>query len=401
MQAFQYKAVSKDGASVRGVIEAYDEFEAVAKIKETCSIVLKVEPVKEKRERIDLNEPLWVSEKVLSLVSSQFAILLRAGLPATRTVEIIMEQTTDRLMKKILRQVAEDVEAGYSMAQSFETRGKKIPTTFIETIRAGEESGTLEISFEKLAKYYEKSFTIKNKVRSAMMYPAFLCVLAVIVITIVLGKVVPTVLGTILELGGEVPLLTRILMAMSSFCQHWWWLMLIVLCVIIGGFFFYGKTENGRLNLAKLSLRLPVLGKVNTMKAASQFANTMTTLLASGLPMTRAMGITGKVIDNYAVGLTVGAAITGIEEGKRLGAVMQTNPYLPPLLNEMAGVGEESGSLEETLDTIGIYYDREVEQATSRALSMLEPIITVVMGIVIAFIMLALYMPMFSMYAAM
>ena len=137
MTAFKYKAISKDGAPVTGVIEAYDEFEAVAKIKEDCPIITKIEPVPQKRERIDLNEPLWVSEKVLTMVSSQFSILLRAGLPMVRVVELIAEQTDDRLMKKILRQVAEDVAAGYGLAQSFETRGKKIPTAFIETVRAG------------------------------------------------------------------------------------------------------------------------------------------------------------------------------------------------------------------------------------------------------------------------
>ena len=143
------------------------------------------------------------------------------------------------------------------------------------------------------------------------------------------------------------------------------------------------------------------MGKISLMKAASQFANTMTTLLASGLPMTRALTITGRVMDNYVMGLSVGSATVGIEEGKRLGDVLRQDPYLPPLLVEMASVGEESGSLEDTLDTIGAYYDSEVETASSKALSMLEPIITVVMGIVIGFIVVAIYWPTFTMYNGM
>lgn len=398
MQAFKYKAFSRDGAKVSGVVDAFDEFEAVAKIKTDCSIVLKIEPVKVKRERIDLNEPLWVSEKVLSLTSSQFAILLKAGLPTARTVEVIADQTTDRLMKKILRQVAADVTAGYSLAQSFETRGKKIPAAFIETIRAGEESGTLETSFDKLAKYYDKSYKIKARVRGAMMYPAFLCALAVVVVGVLITFTIPVFTDIIISGGGDLPLPTALLMGLSGFLGRWWGLILAAILAVAVLCRVYGKTESGRRQFARLSLKLPILGKINVMKAASQFANTMSTLLTAGLPITRALSITGRVMDNYAVGLTVGEATVGIEEGKRLGEVLGGNSYLPSLLTEMTGVGEESGALEDTLNTIGAYYDDEVEQAAAKALSLLEPFITVFIGLVIGFVVIALYLPMFTMY---
>lgn len=399
MQAFKYRAVSRGGATVNGVVEAYDEFEAVAKIKADCTIVLKIEPVPLKRERIDLNEPLWVSDKVLSMTASQFAILLRAGLPTVRTVEVIAAQTSDRLMKRILKQVAADVAAGYGLAQSMETRGKKIPVAFIETIRAGEESGTLEQCFDRLAKYYDKSYKTKAKVRGAMMYPAFLCILAVIVIAIVVSVTVPTISGIITSGGGELPLITRMLLGTANFFSHWWGLVMAFLVAVAVVCRVYGKTEKGRMRFARTALRLPILGKVNRMKGASQFANTLSTLLTAGLPMTRAMSITGKVVDNYALGTAVGSAVARLEEGKRLGDVLRSNPYLPELLTEMTAVGEESGALESTLDTVGQYYDSEVEQASSRALSMLEPAITVIMGLVIGFIVLAIYSGTFTMYA--
>ena len=402
MTAYKYKALSRDGSKVSGVVEAYDEFEAVAKIKEECSVVLKIDAVVEKqRKHVDLNEPLWVSDKVLSLTASQFAILLKAGMPAARTVAVIAQQTTDRLMKRILTEVAKDVAAGYSLSQSLETRGKKIPLTFIETVRAGEESGTLEESFTKLVGYYEKSHKIRSKVRGAMMYPLVLSILAVAVMIIIVKVTVPVVAGMILGGGGQLPLPTRILLGLYDFFGKWWWAVagVITIAVICG--ILYRKTEKGRLWFAKLFMKLPVLGKISLLKNASQFAGTMSTLLAAGLPLTRALTITGKVMDNYAVGLTVGACTLGIEEGKRLGDVLRANPYLPPLLTEMVAVGEESGALESTLTTIGAYFDSEVEQASARALSMLEPIITVVMGVVIGFIVIALYMPMFTMYSFM
>ncbi len=401
MTVYKYKALSHDGGKVSGVVEAYNEFEAVAQIKAECSVVLKIAPVAEKRrERVDLNEPLWVSDKVLSLTASQFAILLRSGIPAARTVKIIAQQTSDRLMKRILNQTARDVAAGYSLSQSLESRGKKIPLTFIETVRAGEESGTLEQSFEKLAGYYKKSHAVRSKVRGAMMYPAFLSVLAVLVIIIVVKITVPTVAGLILSAGGELPLPTRILLGLYGFFERGWAPFLGVLTAAVFTFLLYRRSENGRLSCARLGTKLPVLGKIALLKSASQFASTMATLLSAGLPITRAAAVTGKVMDNYAVGLTVSGCTVGLEEGRRLGDVLKDNPYLPPLLTEMAAVGEESGALEDTLTTIGAYYDAEVEQASARALSMLEPTVTVVMGVVIGFIVIALYMPMFTMYGS-
>ena len=399
MNTYRYKAQSASGEVVRGVLKAYDEFEAVAAIKQENPIVLDIQEVPEtKRDRININEPLWVSAKTLSLTASQFAILLKAGLPISRTVEVIANQTTDNLMKRYLKQVAEDVAAGYGLAQSLENRGKKIPLTFIETVRAGEDSGTLEESFEKLAKYYEKSNKIKSKVKGAMTYPAILVVLAIVVIIIVVNVCVPVVAGFITDTGGELPLPTRILLGAYGFFQKWWALVIGVIAALIVGFILYKKSEKGRLNVAKLNLRLPVLGKINILNAASEFAGTMTTLLSAGLPTTKAVTITGRVMSNYAMGSGVSKCAYGLEEGKRLGDVLKSVDRLPELLTEMTGVGEESGSLEETLATIGEYYDAEVEQASAKALSMLEPILTIVLGVVIGFIVIAMYLPMFTMY---
>ena len=401
MLTYKYKAISKDGKNVNGVIEAYDEFEAVDKIKESCNVVVKIEPVAESKSELikKLNEPMSIKEKTLSLISSQFAILLRSGLPAARTVGIIAEQCSDKYMKKILESVAEDAQAGYSIASSFELRGKKLPPTFIETIRAGEESGTLDQSFDKLARYYDKSSKLKSKVRGAMIYPAFLIVLAIIVVTIVVKVAVPTIAGVIVESGGEIPGLTKVLLGMYDFFEKWGVVVIILILALIIGCRLYDKTPKGKQAFSELAFKIPVIGNIIHMNAASQFASTMTTLLTAGLPLNRSMSITGRVMDNYAAGSTVEKATVGLEEGKSLGEVLQGNPYLPPLLIEMAAVGEKSGSLEDTLTTIGEYYDSEVEQSSAKALSMLEPIITIVMGIVIGFIVIALYLPMFTMYS--
>ena len=399
MKAYKYKALSLSGKKVSGVVEAYDEFEAVSKIKESCKVILDITEVKaSKKEAININDPLWVSEKVLALTASQFAILLKSGLPTARTVEVIAQQTTDNLMKRILLEVKEDVIAGYSLAQSLETRGKKIPQAFIETVRAGEASGTLENSFEKLAAYYEKSYKLRAKVRGAMRYPILLIVLSIVVVVVIVNVAVPTIAGMIETSGGKMPGPTQFLLDVYDFFHKNGIAVLIGLAVLGIMYALWAKTEDGKEKLGELALKLPVLGQMNTMNAASEFAGNMMTLLSSGLSVTKALAITGKVMSNYVVGKSVAGAVFGVEEGKRLGDVLRDNPYLPPLLTEMTAVGEESGSLEATLKTIGEYFDSEVEEKTGKAISMLEPMMTIFLGVVIGFIVIALYLPMFTMY---
>lgn len=399
MTTFKYKARTADGVLVSGVVEAYSEFEAVEQIKRTCTIVEKITEVKgNKGQHIDINEPLWVADKTLSLTASQFAIMLRAGIPIGRVVELIAGQTSDRLMKRILTECAADVSAGYSLAASLDKNGKKIPVAFIETVRAGEESGTLETCFDRLTTYYDKAYKVKKKVKSALTYPIFVIVLAVIVVGIVMVKLVPTMLELFGNMGQDLPLPTRILIAISDFFVAYWPLMIIIGCVIALGYRMYAKTPDGEMKLAKLKLKIPVIGKISTMNAASQFSNTISTLLTAGLPMARVLSIVSKVIDNKAVGKSIEELVVEIESGKALGEVLKSNEYLPEMCTEMAAVGEESGSLEETMATIGSYYDEEAVAASEKAIAMIEPIMTVGLGIMVGFILFAIYLPMFNMY---
>lgn len=402
MKAYRYKALSRSGEKVSGFVEAVDEFEAVSKIKESANVILEIAEVKKGRgANINLNDPLWVSEKVLALTASQFAILLKAGLPIARTVEIIAHQSTDNLMKRILLEVKEDLLAGYGLAQSLDTRGKKIPQLFIETVRAGEASGTLENSFAKLATYYEKSYKLRAKVKGAMRYPIILILLSIVVVAVVVNVAVPVVSGIIESTGGTIPWPTRVLLDVYNFFKNYGLIVIIVLAVLWILYAIWGKTEDGKVKRGEMALRLPVLGRINTLNAASEFAGNMMTMLSSGLPATKALSITGKVMSNYVVGNSVAGAVFDIEEGKRLGDVLRDNPYLPPLLTEMTALGEESGSLEETLRTIGEYFDAEVEEQTAKAIGMLEPMMTIFLGVVIGFIVIALYLPMFTMYSGM
>ena len=385
-------------------MEGFNEFDAVDRIKQNCNIVLKLTEVKENKQGI-LNMEIGgnkLNDKAFTVMCSQFAIILKAGIPIARTTQLIADKTTDKPLKKMLKQVSDDVESGRTLAASFAERGDKLlPPTFVETVRAGEESGNVDKSFDTMYKHYDRQTKIRGKVKSAMSYPIFVIVIAIVVVIVLMVKVVPTFTSIFESYGAELPLMTRMLIAISGFFRKYTIYLAIVAAVGVIAFKLYGNTEDGRLRLAKLGLKLPVLGNINQLNAASQFANTMTTMLSAGLPLTKAISITANVLDNYYISQEIGKVSGRLEEGHGLGASMRETGCMPDILNDMVAVGEETGELEDTLNTIAAYYDAELEMAMTNALNKLEPTVLVFIAGVAGFIVIAIYMAMFEMYGVM
>ena len=401
---FKYSAISKSGEKVEGVIDGYNELDAVDRIKRDCDIVLKIAEVQEEKPGL-LNAQIGgnkLNPKAFTVMCSQFAIILRSGIPISRTVQLIAEKTTDKPLKKLLNKVAEDVEAGRSIAASFEDHGKKLlPPTFVETIRAGEESGSLDRSFETMHEHYDKQVKMKARVRNALIYPAFVLVIAIAVVIVLMVKVVPTFTAIFESYDAELPLMTRILIAISDFFRNYIFIILGIVAAIIVAFKIWSNTEKGRLTWAKLSMKMPVYGNITVLNAASQFSNSMAALLGAGLTVTKCIGITAKVISNYYISQEVGKLNAKIEEGHALGASLRESGCMPAILTDMTAVGEETGELGETLGTIAGYYDSELQVALDAAMNKLEPAILVGLAVIAGFIVIAIYMAMFEMYGAM
>lgn len=404
LDTFKYAAISKSGEKVSGVVEAYNELDAVDRIKRECDIVLKISKVETEKTGF-LNMEIGgkkLNKKAFTVMCSQFAIILKAGIPVGRTVHLIADKTTDKVLKKMLKQVAEDVEGGRSLAASFAERGGKIlPANFVETIHAGEQTGNIDQSFQSMYEHYDKQVKTRAKVRSALAYPAFVLVVAIAVVIVLMVKVVPTFMAIFESYGAELPLPTRILIAMSEFFQKYYIVIIVVIAVVVIGYKIYGNTESGRMRLAKIGLKLPVFGNINILTAASQFANSMAMMLGAGLTMTKGLSITAKVIDNYFISQEIGKISGRIEEGHGLGVSMRESGCMPDILVDMVAVGEETGELEDTLKTISAYYDVELSMATAAALAKLEPAILVFLAGFAGFIVIAIYMAMFDMYGAM
>ena len=398
MPKFKYVGQTLDGEKRSGAVEAFDEYAAVTQVKEHCPVILKITPVKAVDDSSGVMFSVHIKEKDLSVLCSQFAIILSAGMPVVRAVELIGEQTTDQNLKRLLSKTTEDVAAGFTLAHSFQTRGSFLPTTFIEAVRSGEESGTLSEAFRRLQAYYDKSDKLKTKVRAATTYPMFTVIVAIAVVGIIMVKAVPVFLSSFQSMDMELPTPTKVLIAASNFCTHFWPLLLAIPALLVIGWKVYGRSEQGGLRENWMKLRIPILGKMALMRGASQMSSTLAMLLSAGVPVIRAVQVTSRVLDNRYLGHQLEEQAAKLEEGRTLTSCLRTCSELPDLLVEMVNVGEETGTLESTLEVVTQYYDNETEMRAQKAVTLLEPIVICILAVVVMGILMAVYLPMFTMY---
>lgn len=397
MANFKYKAISIGGENVSGVVEATDQIAAVAKIKQTCSIILEIQEV-ELKELEYKPRTKKIDVKTLSLMCDRFAIILGVGLPIVKAVDLLAGQMDDKALLGILKKVSKDVAMGRSLSSSFAAHKGYFPNTFIESVRSGEESGYLAETFRRLSSYYEKTSKTKQKVISSLTYPAITMVVAVVVIVIIMVVAVPSFSKTFEKMGTEMPGITKFVIALSNFFTNYGVIALFVIAAIVLACKLYQRTEKGAEFFAAVALGIPIVGKVIQLNAASQFAHTMSMMLTSGMPILNSIETAGKSIGNYVMRRDIIACASGVEEGKSLGACMEQSKYLPSMLVEMVSMGESTGTLETTLTAIAGFYDNEVEINTSRAVSVLEPAIICVLAVFVVLILFSVYLPMFSMY---
>ena len=393
---FKYTAVKRGGARVSGTIQALNELDAAARIKEECDVIIKLKEVKTHSGGSFLSMDIGGKRfhaQPFSVVCSQFAIILKAGIPVARAVRLVAGKTADKPLKQLLNQVAQDVENGRKLSVSFEERGKKfLPVTFVETIRAGEEAGNVSEAFESMHVHFDKQTKMRRRLRDAMIYPVFVLILAVLVVAALMIWVVPMFNSLFESYSTSLPAVTRTLIAISAFFQHF-----LVLCLL----WIYSRTENGRMFFARLHLKLPVIGNIQELTGASQFANTMTSLLSAGLPLNKAVSITAHVMDNYFLSTQTAKLSDRVLEGHPLGESMRQQNIMPEILIDMTAVGENSGEMTQALKNVGRYYDDELENAVQNIFAKLQPSLIIVMAGIAGFVIISVYSAMFSLYSSM
>lgn len=401
MALFKFTAINSQGYEEVGTVEAGSQDEAMIKLRMEYRIVSEIKEFKEKEDFRDTLNIRKLDLKKLTLLSQQISIILKAGMPIVKTLEMTAAQTEDKHLKAMIKGVAEDVSTGMGVADAFQKREPNLPVTFIETIRAGEESGTLDDSFEKMYVYLGKKASTKDKVVSALTYPLLVIAVAIVVIAIIMIVAIPKFTTAFASLGTELPLPTRMIIALSGFFTHAWWIILIIIVGLIVGLKVFERDPANKAYTDSIRLKLPIIGSVNKMNACSEFANTLSTMLSAGLPAIRAIEITAKAISNSYIGSKIAEVTSDLSTGMRIADSVRSKQVFPPLLTEMVAVGEETGEIEQTLRVVGDYYDNEVDIVTSRATKLLEPCIIAVLAVFVVLILLAVYAPMFSMYDSM
>lgn len=394
MPNYTWKGRTRGGQVQEGVLVAENKDAVIAMLRKQQIMVT---GVTEKGKEFAL--PKFgggISRKEVAIFTRQFSVMIDAGLPLVQCLEILASQNDNRTFQKILFQVRSDVESGSTLADSMRKHPDAFDSLYSNMVAAGEAGGILDTILQRLSQYIEKIVKLRGAVRSAMVYPIAVIVIAVGVVWIILWKVIPTFAVLFSGLGAQLPLPTRITIWLSEFIGRWWWLIFLSIGLGIFALNRYHKTYSGRRVLDRLMLRLPVLGGVLKKIAVARFCRTLGTLVSSGVPILEALEITAKTAGNAIVEDAIMTTRKSIEEGKTIAEPLKGTDVFPPMVVQMVAVGEQTGALETMLNKIADFYEDEVDEATANLLALLEPIMIGFLGIVIGGIVISMYLPMFD-----
>ena len=395
METFSYKAVDASGKDVKGAIEAESKDEAARKIKEQgfTPISIGKQGALDKDVNLSFFGPRKIPARDMSVFCRQFASILKAGVSVINALEMLGEQTENKRLKEAIERTQSSVEKGENLSDSMR-ENEEFPSILVDMIKAGEASGSLENSLTRMAVQFEKDAKLKGVVKKAIV----LIFVMIGVIVVMLTFVIPSFMTMFEDLDSELPITTRMILAMSDSVKGYWYVYLIVVIGIVVGVKLYGNTENGRHNLDKLKLKIPVFGLLQTKSACASFARTMSTLLQAGMPMIDALEISASTMKNVLYYDALEKVKSGVSLGLPLSNQLRTSGLFPPMVVHMVGIGEETGNVEEMLTNSAVYYEEEVEVQTQTLTSLMEPIIIILMALVVVMLILAIYQPMIQLY---
>lgn len=399
MESFSYKAVSAAGKDVKGSVEAESREEAARKIKEQGLVPVSIG--KQGALDKDVNIPIFKGKKIpardMSVFCRQFASILKAGVSVINALEMLAEQTENKKLKEAIVNTQSNVEKGENLSDSMR-QNDAFPSILIDMVRAGEASGSLENSLTRMAIQFEKDAKLNGIVKKAMMYPIVLICVMIGVVIVMLTFVIPSFMTMFEDLDSELPVTTKAILAMSNSLKNYWYIYIIVVVGIVVGVQMYKKTDNGRHNLDKLKLKIPVFGLLQTKSACASFARTMSTLLQAGMPMIDALEISASTMKNVLFYDGLEKVKNGVSLGLPLSNQLKATGLFPAMVVHMVGIGEETGNVEEMLTNSATYYEEEVEVQTQALTSLMEPIIIVLMAFVVVLLIMAIYQPMIQLY---
>jgi len=405
MAVFQYKGLDGGGGGVAGIIDADNAKVARTKLRKQGLFPTEIWEQKGGRSKglsmeVNLGKMFErISQKDVSAMTGQLSTLVGAGIPIVEALTALIDQVEKPKLESVLRDIRERVNQGATLADAMRAHSEVFPDLYTNMVGAGETSGALEVVLQRLTEYTEAQVRLQGKVVSALTYPALMGAVSGLIIIGLFVGVIPRIKRIFESFDSTLPLITRVVMGISDFFLGYWLLLIILGIVGIFGFSRWVRTETGRRRWHTLLLRLPILGKVNRKVAVSRFCRTMSTLLDSGVPILTALGIVKTVVGNEIIADAVASASINISEGQSVAEPLKTSGQFPPLVTHMIAIGEKTGELEPMLGKVADAYDLEVERTLDALTSILEPVMIVVMGGVVAVVALSILLPMLNMSA--
>ncbi len=399
MAVFNYKVVDKDGKNKKGTIEAANKDGAEKKLKADGYSIMSL---------TEQNNPFSggiikkkVKSKDLAVFCKQFSAVIRAGVTIISALELMGDQLENKTLKKAIMDAKTYVEKGGTLADAFRINPDVFPPIMINMVAAGEMSGSLEVCLDRLVEHFEKDNALSSKIKGAMVYPAVVFVVMIIVVIVVMVAVIPNFSSMFEEMGTELPLATRIMVACANFIIARWYILVIVVAALVVAVRVFAKSSVGEQLFANISLKAPIFGNLTVKSACSRIARTMSTLMGAGISMIDSVDQTAKVMTNKIIRDGLMDAKDQVAKGVPLSKPLKDMEMLPDMLSSMTRIGEETGDIEEMLSKVADYYDEEVDAATDALTAAMEPIIMVLLAGIVGMIVAAVYGPIMSMYDAM
>jgi type IV pilus assembly protein PilC len=403
MGSYKFQAKSEDGRIVRGELDAASESEARIRLRAQKLVPIRVS-LESQANPMEGFSFFAVSERVsakdLQVFTRQFAVLVSAGVPIVQSLQAMSKGARSVALTKTLLRVTAEVERGRRLADALAAQPAVFDRLYINLVRAGEEAGALETVLNRLAEYIEKSVKLRNKIVAALWYPAIIILVAFIVVTVIMVFVVPKIASMFTENGQQLPWLTMAVINISNFCQHYWYLLVASVVGIPVLLKMYYDSDNGRKVLDAFFLEIPIFGTLIQRGAIARFSRTLATLLSSGVRIIDALDIASATAGNWVLEKALVQTRDSVSKGRSLAEPLGAIPYIPKMVAQMISIGEQTGNLDQMLNKIADFYEDEVENATQAMTSMIEPILMVVLGGIIAVIVVAMYLPLFNLAGA-
>ncbi len=399
---FSYKAIDKIGTPREGTVDAHDIESAIETVKGREYTVISVSPVNTKSSIFDY-EITWferVSNKEIVIFSRQIATLFEAQVSALRIFRLLSSEMDNPKLQKILSDVSDDLQGGSTISRALARHPDVFSSFYVNMVKSGEESGTLEKVFMYLADYLDRMYQVVSKARNALIYPAFVISIFIGVMLLMLTLVIPSISEILVNSGQEIPIYTKIVIGISNILTHYFGFIIIFIALVGVVFWQFNKTDAGRRTIDEFKLAIPVIGSLYEKLFLTRICDNLSTMLSSGISMIQALEVTAEVVDNRVFREIIENTLIDVKGGKSFADSIAEYPEIPGVLAQMAKVGEETGKLGEILSTLSVFYRREVNNAVDTLISLIEPAMIVLLGLGVGVLLASVLIPIYNITGA-